>query len=94
MSTTDLPAIRVSRAVYERIRGMVQENHETLGAVIARLVRQEEERQFWAQVNADFDALRADPEAWAEEVRERALWEWTPINELERDGGGSSRGLL
>jgi hypothetical protein len=85
MSTTDLPAIRVSRAVYERIREMAQENHETLGGVIERLVKQEEERQFWAQVNADFAALRADPEAWAEEVHERALWEGTLMDGLDRD---------
>lgn len=85
MSTSDLPAIRVPRAVYERIREIAHENHETLGAVIERLVKQEEERQFWAQVNADFAALRADPEAWAEEVHERALWEGTLMDELEHD---------
>jgi hypothetical protein len=85
MPATNLPAIRVSRTVYERIRDLAQENHETLGAVVERLVKQEEERHFWAQVDADFVALRADPEAWAEELRERALWEGTLMDGLERD---------
>jgi hypothetical protein len=64
---------------------MVREQHETLGAIIERLVKQEEERHFWAQVNADFAALRADPEAWAEELHERALWDGTLMDGLERD---------
>lgn len=32
---------------------------------------------FWKATNEGFAALKADPEAWAEEVAERELWEQT-----------------
>ncbi len=44
----------------------------------------EEDRRFWAQVNADFAALRDDPDAWAENLRERALWDATLLDGLWR----------
>ncbi len=66
MSVT-MPAIRVTRSVYERIQALAQEQHEPMGAVIERLIAQEEERRFWEETNAAYATLRADPQAWAEE---------------------------
>ena len=37
------------------------------------------------QVNAGYAALRADPEAWAEELRERELWDQTNLDGLESE---------
>jgi len=34
-------------------------------------------RAFFDELRAGFAALRADPKAWAEEQRERALWDMT-----------------
>jgi hypothetical protein len=34
-------------------------------------------------VNADYDALRADPEAWAEYQKELAIWDCTLMDGLD-----------
>ena len=56
-----------------------------------------EERYQWLieETNRAYAALRADPEAWREELAERALWDATLLdgldaNELWTDEGGSS----
>jgi len=53
MSVT-MPAIRVTRSVYDRIQALAQEQHEPMGAVIERLITQEEERRFWEETNAAY----------------------------------------
>ncbi|HEX6749811.1 MAG TPA: hypothetical protein VF092_21140 [Longimicrobium sp.] len=34
-----------------------------------------ERRRFFEDYNAAYDGLRADPDAWKEELRERASWD-------------------
>ncbi|HEX8696305.1 MAG TPA: hypothetical protein VF746_28055 [Longimicrobium sp.] len=45
----------------------------------------ERRRRFFAEVNAAYDALRADPAAWEEELAERRVWEATLMDGLEDD---------
>lgn len=40
---------------------------------------------FFEQLNADYAALRADPQAWAEELEERKLWDATLMDGLDPD---------
>jgi hypothetical protein len=40
-------------------------------------------KRFFAVLNAGYAALRADPEAWQEEVAERAAWDVTLLCGLE-----------
>ena len=47
--------------------------------------RAAEEKQYWDEMDAAFSRLRADPVAWAEELKERALWESTPMDGLDPD---------
>jgi hypothetical protein len=48
-----------------------------------RAARLREHEEFVKGLAADFAALRADPEAWAEELAERALWDNTNADGLE-----------
>lgn len=82
MSVT-MPAIRVTRSVYDRIQALAQEQHEPMGAVIERLITQEEERRFWEETNAAYATFRADPQAWAEEEAFRAELDGTIRDGLE-----------
>lgn len=53
-----------------------------MGTVVRHLLEQEEERRYWAQFEADFAALRADPAAWAEELHERSVLDGTLMDGL------------
>jgi hypothetical protein len=48
-------------------------HHISVSHVIADLLDAEKERQFWEDVDASYIAMRADPEAWLEEMAIR--WE-------------------
>jgi hypothetical protein len=45
----------------------------------------ERRRRFFAEVNAAYDALRADSAAWEKELAERRIWEATSMDGLEDD---------
>jgi hypothetical protein len=67
------------RRMYQRLR-----DPETAGLAApfieqaAREIDEEAERaRFFQAYNAGYAELRADPDAWAEELRERALWDVT-----------------
>ena len=81
MATSHL--IRVPEVVYEQLQSLAEELGVPLGAVVQRLVEQEEERRYWAQFDADYAALRADLAADAEERQERALWDTALMDGLE-----------
>jgi hypothetical protein len=74
--------ICVPNAVYERLQSLADESGLPMGAIVQRLVEQEGERRYWAQFDADYAALRADPTADAEERQERALWDTTLMDGL------------
>jgi hypothetical protein len=40
---------------------------------------------FLARMNEEYAALRADPEAWAQELEERRAWEATLSDGLDRE---------
>jgi len=41
------------------------------------------DRIFWGAVNAGYEALRADPQAWAKIEAERRLWDNTLMDGLD-----------
>lgn len=73
MATSHL--VRVPDEVYARLQSLAEESGVSLGAVVQRLLDQEEDRRYWAQFDADFAAIRADPVAWQEELDERSIWD-------------------
>lgn len=52
-------------------------------AVLHRALETYQRELFWKQTNAAYAALKADPEAWADEIAERALWEQTLADGVE-----------
>jgi hypothetical protein len=43
------------------------------------------EEEFWDAFAAAYESLRADPDAWAEELAERGLWKTTTMDGLLDD---------
>ena len=52
-------------------------------AVADRAIEEYCRQRFLEAVNADYAALRADPEAWAEYQQELAIWEVTLMDGLD-----------
>ena len=52
-------------------------------AILDKALTEYQRKRFFEQLNADYEALRADPEAWAEYQSELALWDATLMDGLD-----------
>jgi predicted transcriptional regulator len=69
--------VRITEDTHRALRELAQWTNEPMQQVLARAVEAYRREQLLHEVNASFAALRADPEAWAEEEADRALWDAT-----------------
>lgn len=83
MATTATTTVRVKNETRDRLRERAQERGESLSETIDQLVEDDRRRRLFAAANASWEALRQDPEAWAEWQAELALWETTLADGLE-----------
>ena len=80
MQTQTVTISESARQLLCRLADMEQTSAE---AVLDRALDNYQRELFWQQLNAAYAALRADPEAWAEELAERELWEQTIADGIE-----------
>jgi hypothetical protein len=78
-----VPQTRISTWGHKTLRNLAKEYGMTSEQVLDRAIDLLERERLLEAVNAGYAALRADPEAWAEELAERALWETTIGDGLE-----------
>ncbi len=69
--------VRISERARDHLRVLAAEEGETMQAVLEKAVEHYRRQRFFDQLDAAYAALRADPEAWREELEERQLWEAT-----------------
>ena len=69
--------VRISDRARQTLREIAQSEAESMQVVLEKAVEEYRRRHFLEQVNRAYQSLREDPEAWAEELAERALWETT-----------------
>jgi predicted transcriptional regulator len=79
MSTT----IRVSEKTRETVHDLARTIGVPMAEIVERAIEQYRRQQILDAANAQYAALRADPEAWAEIEAERALWDATLADGLE-----------
>ena len=77
--------VRVSEETREKLRELAHDEKESMQTVLSKAVESYRRQRFWDQHNAAYARLREDPEAWAEELAERKLWEATLMDGLEDD---------
>lgn len=75
--------VPVSEASQRILRELVEQTGQTMSEVLDKAIDAYQRKLFFDQVNAGYAALRADPEAWAEELAERKLWEATLMDGLD-----------
>jgi len=64
---------------------MAEDEQQTMQSVLDRALERYRREKFLRAANADFEALRSDPEEWKKELRERDLWEQTLADGLAKE---------
>ena len=82
MATT---TIRVSGKTRETLRALAHESGKPMQDVLDDAIELYRRQRIVEQANAVYAELRADPQAWQEELEERAAWEATLGDGLGED---------
>jgi len=69
--------VRISDRARKTLREIAQSEEESMQAVLEKAVEEYRRRHFLELVNRAYQEVRDDPEAWAEELAERAQWDET-----------------
>lgn len=67
--------IRISRSTHDKLIALSEETGLTMSTIVDRAVQEFRRTKFWEDYHAAYAALRDDPAAWAEYMREREEWE-------------------
>jgi hypothetical protein len=76
-------SVTLSESAWRRIRELAEWSGVSVAEALEKAIQEQHDRQFWVAVNAGYAALRADPQAWAEEEAERRAWEATLLDGLD-----------
>jgi len=77
--------VRISTASRETLRKLARQAGTSLQAFLERAIEEHETRQFLEAANRSYAALRKNPKAWEQELRERRAWNATLSDGLEED---------
>jgi predicted transcriptional regulator len=75
--------VRINKPTHEMVRELAKRTRTTMSAIIEASVREYKKIKFWEEYYAAYEALRANPEAWAEYEEEMRLWDSTLLDGLE-----------
>jgi hypothetical protein len=79
------PTVRISEASHQLLTQLAKQTGQTTMDVLDKALDAYRRKLFFEQLNAGYAELRADPEAWAEHLAERKLWDATLMDGLETD---------
>jgi len=77
--------MRVSEETHTTLKSMAKDQGIPMTELLDELVRKARNAEIIRQINEGYARLREDPQAWAEELEERRLWECTLLDGLEDD---------
>ena len=82
MSAQTVP---ISEASHQILKELAEETGQTLTDVLDKALDAYRRKVFFEKLNAGYAELRADPEAWAEHLAERKLWDAALMDGLDPD---------
>jgi hypothetical protein len=77
------PTIPISEASHQLLLDLAEQTGQTITDVLDKALDTYRRKLFFDQMNAGYAELRADPEAWAEQLAERKLWDATLMDGLD-----------
>jgi hypothetical protein len=79
------PTVPISETSYQLLKELADQTGQTMLEVLDKALDAYRRKLFFEQMNAGYAELRADPEAWAEHLAERKLWDATLMDGLGPD---------
>ena len=79
------PTVCISEASLRLLKEMAEQTGQTMTDVLDKALDAYRRKVFFERLNAGYAELRADPEAWAEHLAERKLWDATLMDGLDPD---------
>lgn len=77
--------VRIKQDTHRSLRELATCTGRSLPEVLEEAVETLRRQRFLVGLAADFAALRADPEAWRDELDERVAWDRALGDDLERE---------
>ena len=77
--------IRIEPEAHSILTEIARETHTTLTETLSRAVASYRREVFMHGLAADFAALNANPDRWAEEQEERLAWDQTNADGLDNE---------
>ena len=77
--------VRIGEKSHKSLREIAERTRESMQAVLAKAIEEFRRKSFLEDANAAFAVLRRDPKAWRREQEERAAWDVTLSEGLEKD---------
>jgi hypothetical protein len=74
--------IRIDASAHATLVEIARTKHLTLTEALSRAVEAYRRQEFFAGLAADYEALRADENAWTEELQDRNEWDATNADGL------------
>lgn len=75
--------VSISSKSYQTLKTLATKSGETIETVIDKAIENYRRQKFLEEANQAFAILRNDPEAWQDEMEERAAWDVTLRDGLE-----------
>jgi hypothetical protein len=79
------PPIQLSETSHKMLQELAEQTGQSMSDVLDKALDAYRRKLFFEQLNAGYAALQADPQAWAEEMEERKLWDATLMDGLDPD---------
>lgn len=77
--------VRLQASTHRALKELSGHTGESMSEVLTKAIEEYRRKLFLAGLSNDFAALRADPQAWREELAERRAWEATLSDDLGDD---------
>src|SRR5690348_1479476 len=77
--------VRISEKAHKTLRRLAAGEGKTLQAVLDEAIKEYERQLFFEKAEAAYTALRSDPKAWAEELKEREEWDAVLMDDIDTD---------
>jgi hypothetical protein len=80
-----MPSVPISEASQRLLQELAQQTGQPMTDILDQALDAYRRQLFFEGLKADYAALKADPEAWSDELAERKLWEATLEDGLDPD---------
>jgi hypothetical protein len=75
--------VRIDREHLQRLQSIAEHRGKRQSALLAELIDEADEQDFWDRFDSGWDSVKADPKLWRQVQDEQRLWDNTLMDGLE-----------